>query len=216
MSIKVMNLVWCSAPVNGNKLVIMLALSDWAYDDGTGARPYVPQLAKKTRVSDRTIQRLLKELEDEDKLIERVARGGDGRRPNEYAINIKLLAELYQTGVTTCHHKEKNLPADCHRKGDKPGSNGVTNGSGKPSNNNDLQISTLSSTLSNTYPAKANKSKPSYPFSHAHATSADDIVNEYKDHNQNASSKEIAKEKIERARELAKGAITQTPKAKAG
>jgi hypothetical protein len=50
-----------------NRLVL-IALADYAHDDGTNAFPSVPTLARKARVDDRTVQRALRELEEAGEL----------------------------------------------------------------------------------------------------------------------------------------------------
>jgi hypothetical protein len=46
-----------------NRLVL-IALADYAHDDGTNAFPSVPTIARKARVDERTVQRALRELEE--------------------------------------------------------------------------------------------------------------------------------------------------------
>lgn len=86
MAVKVMHWVWeHAADVQGNDLLVLLALADWANDDGI-CWPSVPRLALKARVSVRTAQYTIRRL---------VARGyvtlepGGGRRhPNRYTVQM--------------------------------------------------------------------------------------------------------------------------------
>ncbi len=65
MSIRAISIVWKHAPAGGGKLVLLHALADWANDAGEGIWPAVPAMARKARLSDRQVQRLLRELEKE-------------------------------------------------------------------------------------------------------------------------------------------------------
>lgn len=62
MSIKVMNRVWTHAEHGQTKLLVLLALADFADDDGL-CWPSQAILAKKARCSPRQVQRMLSELE---------------------------------------------------------------------------------------------------------------------------------------------------------
>ena len=62
MSIQVMSWVWENSPAKGSGLLLLLALADHAHDDGCGAWPSVKTLAFKTRLSERNVQYLLREL----------------------------------------------------------------------------------------------------------------------------------------------------------
>ena len=56
-----MNAVWDST-LAGNQLLVALALADWAGKDGDQIFPTVLTVAKKTRLSERTVQRLVKQM----------------------------------------------------------------------------------------------------------------------------------------------------------
>ena len=79
-------------PAGGGELVLALALADQAHDDGTHVVDSVATLAKKTRQSDRTVQRQLRQMVQADWLQfvapENRARGC----PREYRINQKWLS----------------------------------------------------------------------------------------------------------------------------
>ena len=63
MSIEVVTWVFKNSEARlGNRLVL-LALADYAHDDGSNAFPSVSSIAAKARMSDRQVQRALKELE---------------------------------------------------------------------------------------------------------------------------------------------------------
>ena len=63
MSIHVMDWVWRNAPGKGSDLLLLLAIADYAHDDGNGAWPSVETLARKTRLSERAVQYGLRHLE---------------------------------------------------------------------------------------------------------------------------------------------------------
>ena len=83
MSIKVMTWVWDHSPAVGTELLMLLAIADHASDDGRDAWPSIKTLARRTRLGERTVQRVLKRLADEGHLVIHV---GGGRRSNHYEI----------------------------------------------------------------------------------------------------------------------------------
>lgn len=99
MSIRVMTLVWAKSKNKRTALLLELAIADFAHDDGRGAFPSIPTLAKKTRQTDRNVQLLL------DKLIESqevsVSEGTSPYGTNEYAINVKLLESYADADADT-------------------------------------------------------------------------------------------------------------------
>jgi hypothetical protein len=87
MSIKVMSLVWEHYPAGGGELLTALAYADHAHDDGSGIRPSVAHVSKKTRQSERTIQMHLATMRQATWLLTvRYAAGGRGRA-TEYRVN---------------------------------------------------------------------------------------------------------------------------------
>ena len=69
MSIRVMTHVWDCGQYNGSKLLLLLALADFAHDDGGNVYPSVDTLAQKTRCDRRTVQRNLRQLEGEGAIL---------------------------------------------------------------------------------------------------------------------------------------------------
>lgn len=65
LSIKIMAQVWDdeSLPVEGTTLLVLLCLADYAHDDDPCAWPSIAKLARRTRRSERTVQRSLDELQ---------------------------------------------------------------------------------------------------------------------------------------------------------
>lgn len=82
MSIRVMAAVWDSSHHRGAALLLMLAIADFARDDGV-AWPTLGTLAHKTRMSDRQIRRLVGECERSGEL--RIDRSR-GRSPHRFRI----------------------------------------------------------------------------------------------------------------------------------
>lgn len=64
MSIRLMSEVWSRYDGSGNELLLALAIADFADDTGRSIYPSVATLAKKTRQSERTVQRQLRTMED--------------------------------------------------------------------------------------------------------------------------------------------------------
>lgn len=60
MSIRLMTLAW-DCDLSGNDKLVLLALADWANDDGH-CWPSIAKLCAKTRASERTVQGIIKEL----------------------------------------------------------------------------------------------------------------------------------------------------------
>jgi len=64
MSIKVMTTVWTEAPYQGGALLILLAMADWADDNGY-CWPSVRTLARKSRQSERNVRKCLARMKGE-------------------------------------------------------------------------------------------------------------------------------------------------------
>lgn len=78
-----------------NQKLVMLALSDYAADDGTSIYPSIKTLASKTALSGSSIRNAIRELRNPDGLnLLTVVSHYTNRRPNRYAINVKNLRAL--------------------------------------------------------------------------------------------------------------------------
>src|SRR5262245_27068310 len=88
MSIKVMSHVWTHSKQRGSYLVTMLAIADYAHDDGKNAYPSIATLAKKTRMTERNVQLVLRKLVDDEELVIEFNAGPHGC--NRYAIPLDL------------------------------------------------------------------------------------------------------------------------------
>lgn len=94
MSVEVMAQVFRRYPVGGGEYVLALALADHAHDDGSHIYPAVKSLAKKTRQSERTVQRQLLKMVCDGWLV-LVSKGGNGPRDtSEYCINSDWMSGL--------------------------------------------------------------------------------------------------------------------------
>jgi hypothetical protein len=79
MSIRVMTAVWEKSRATEGALLVNLAMADFAHDDGSGVYPSVHTLAEKARLSDRQVQRILRQLEALGEIAV-TDPGGRGRR----------------------------------------------------------------------------------------------------------------------------------------
>lgn len=75
-----MSWVWQNSPAKGTELLLLLAIADSADDRGANAFPSVTTLARKTRMSRRTVQRLITTMADRGLITVRQAGGRDSNR----------------------------------------------------------------------------------------------------------------------------------------
>ena len=95
MSIKIQSEVWEHSKHRGSALLLLLALADNCGDESRSAWPSTDYLAKKTRLSNRAIHRLISELEESGELA--VQRNRGRNRTNRYHIR------QYSENVSDCH-----------------------------------------------------------------------------------------------------------------
>src|SRR6476660_10073117 len=88
MSIRVMSAIWTNAKYEGGALIVLLALGDWADDDGL-CWPKVSSIAKKARMTERQAYKILKPLR-EDQILSTEPGGGRGN-PSRYRLNLETL-----------------------------------------------------------------------------------------------------------------------------
>ena len=79
MSIKTMSRVWDHSAQKGSSLLLLLAIADHADDRGENAWPSVDTLARKTRMTPRQVQKLIRKLEASGELVVKRSRGGRKR-----------------------------------------------------------------------------------------------------------------------------------------
>ena len=109
MSIKEISRVWEDSNQSGNRLLIMLALADYADDNGY-SWPSIETLARKTRMSSRTVLRAIDDLTAENELYAIRSRNSGnkyiiltGCTNHEKAQRIKAISDKLSISVTTCH-----------------------------------------------------------------------------------------------------------------
>lgn len=104
MSIHCLNRVWNESTVGGSELLVLLAIADHAHDDGSGAWPSKRTIARKAKISERQVTRIIQQLEDKGELAVERAAGPYGT--NAYTVltgltrNADGLRKCYMCG---CH-----------------------------------------------------------------------------------------------------------------
>lgn len=111
MSVRVMSLCYDARFGSANRKAVAVALADHANDQGADVYPSIARLVAKTELSERTVQRILRELEEIGIIVMDV-RGGKGGLPkgtNEWHFDLTLLRNIAdgkcqiieaETGVT--------------------------------------------------------------------------------------------------------------------
>ena len=85
--------MWANSPYAGGTLLTLLAMADWANDEGL-CWPSVPTLAKKTRQSVANTRNCIRRMESDGAVaVERMPSAGTS---NRYRINIEVLSEIGQ------------------------------------------------------------------------------------------------------------------------
>lgn len=86
-----MSLVWERAPYTAGSLLVLLALADWANDEGW-CWPSIPKIASKTRLERRSIQYIIRQLK-KDSVIDIEEGRGRGHQ-HRYRVNVQNLRLL--------------------------------------------------------------------------------------------------------------------------
>lgn len=108
-----MTQVWKSDAYDGGTLLVLLALADWAADDGTSIFPKVATVGKKARLCPRQVQNCFAQLRADGVLVE-VAKAKRGRG-TEYRLIIDRVKELRRKDCVAISSGETGF-----RKGVKP------------------------------------------------------------------------------------------------
>lgn len=125
MSIKVMSMVWqTEAKLSGSELLVLLAMADYADDNGGTVYPSMASLGKKSRMSADQARRVIKKLVDM-KLVEIIRRGGwrNGHNlANEYRLNLANIAQGYSQDARSLQDAStpKNARSSRGRKDSTP------------------------------------------------------------------------------------------------
>lgn len=108
MSIRIMTDVWEHSEAKGTELLLLLAIADYANDEGR-AWPSLSTLGKKCRVGVRHVVRLMHQLEDrgEIKIMRRVGRRGN----NHYVITCSATSAVQDTSTSAV---QDNSPGRHH------------------------------------------------------------------------------------------------------
>ncbi|TCT29614.1 helix-turn-helix domain-containing protein [Martelella mediterranea] len=106
MSIGIMSRIFRTPFGTSSRKMLAVRLADFADDEGRGIWPTVARLSRETDLSERTVQRLLREFVSEGLLVvvrENTGRRGEGTR---YDFDMKVLHDLgAQKGDSDgCHH----------------------------------------------------------------------------------------------------------------
>lgn len=101
MSVRVSSRVWESSAQSGGGLLMLLAIADFADDDGV-AFPAVATLAARCRITVRSAHRLIAELRASGELV--VASGAGPRGANVYRIVVRAARRTPDAGVTPDAH----------------------------------------------------------------------------------------------------------------
>lgn len=104
-----MSLVWEHSQQSGSSLLVLLALADFADDDGY-CYPSVARLAKKARLSERATQYALRDLEEAGELS--VERGGGRRKANRY--KVQTLRHIPLDTVQDVQDNPRDMAHDLH------------------------------------------------------------------------------------------------------
>src|SRR4030095_1206178 len=87
MSVKVMARVWAHSKCSGTELVTVLALADWADDEGW-SWPSLPKLAQKVRLGVRQLCKVLNDIEQHTGEIQRERSSGGRNKRTRYRVTI--------------------------------------------------------------------------------------------------------------------------------
>jgi len=135
LTVKAMNAVWEHANAKGSNLLVLLALADYAHDDGTLAYPSIKTLCDKTRLSERAVQYCLRKLVEEGEIVLRKA--ATQYVPNVYDLRGAMFApdSGVQTdalrGASSCTRSERD-PSTTPQTSKKQKSDGGSRARRKP------------------------------------------------------------------------------------
>lgn len=100
MSVKVMGQVWDIQDLTSSEKLVLLAYADHAHHDGTGIWPAVMTVARKASLSERTVQRVTRELEEKGYLV---SDGHHDSGTNLWKIPLDMGGDtMTPPGVTPC------------------------------------------------------------------------------------------------------------------
>jgi hypothetical protein len=121
MSIKIMSIVWDRGPENQAERFVLLALADYANDDGE-CWPSIEGVARKTCLTDRGVRKIMRRLEDTGWLS--IEAGGGRKNCN-----------LYRIKTLNTVQPERGSPLNVVPENPEPRSINPEHGSAEPSYN---------------------------------------------------------------------------------
>lgn len=112
MSIRIMTLVWDKFPAAGSELLAMLALADWAGDDGGSLYPSMAAVATKIRLSEKQARRIVQGFVQDGYLtVVGNANGGAPGSTKQFRFNVAKLASLPDLPTKTSVCAAKTPPS---------------------------------------------------------------------------------------------------------
>ena len=118
MSIRVMTSVWDDLRTQvHSELLVLLALADWANDDGY-CWPTISALATKARLSERAVQQIVGRLTTTGR-IRRIQGGGRGRANRYQVVTARNGASETVNGIHRKENTEPKTPNELHPCGSK-------------------------------------------------------------------------------------------------
>ena len=123
-----MTKVWEWSSAEGNELLVMLALADFCDDDGV-CYPGIARIAKKSRLSERTVRRIIDSMIEKGEIVKEVGGGIEvkGERgshhTNKYTLQIRAVNLTGQSEKGRSNQSEravKNAEKGGHGLADKP------------------------------------------------------------------------------------------------
>lgn len=116
MSIKAMTKVWDNSRQEGSHLLLMLALADYADDQGRSF-PAVSTLAKKVRLGDRQVRYILRKLEEDGEIKTLTGIGYNGTNVYQLTVGMQSSAGggMQSSAGVGCSPVQGGDAADCTR-----------------------------------------------------------------------------------------------------
>lgn len=105
MSIAIMSLIFKAQLGSPSRKMLAVRLADFADDEGRGIWPTVGRLAQETELSERTVQRLLREFVEEGLLVVVAEGGGRPGQATRYDFDIRSIKRLKdaKSSADGCH-----------------------------------------------------------------------------------------------------------------
>lgn len=89
MSVKVMGMVFDATDISSTQKLVMLALADYANEEGRSIYPSVETISKRTSLTERAVRKTLSDLRKRGVIV--IVKRSGQHRANEYAIDVTTL-----------------------------------------------------------------------------------------------------------------------------